>query len=64
MVDGPPASAVARMLNRAGIAAETKSVRQEGRPTGQFRPTGLRPMFSPKLEAMGYRLDRQMFMMR
>jgi len=35
---------------------------QEGRPTGQFRPTGLRPMFAPKLEAMGYRLDRQMFM--
>jgi pilus assembly protein CpaF len=36
----------------------------EGRPVGQFRPTGLRPMFSPRLEAMGYRLDRQMFMMR
>ncbi len=36
----------------------------EGRPLGQFRPTGLRPMFAPKLEAMGYRLDRQMFMMR
>jgi pilus assembly protein CpaF len=36
----------------------------ESRPLGQFRPTGLRPMFAPKLEAMGYRLDRQMFMMR
>jgi pilus assembly protein CpaF len=36
----------------------------EGRPVGQFRPTGLRPMFSPRLEAMGYRFDRQMFMMR
>ena len=36
----------------------------EGRPLGQFRPTGLRPMFAPKLEAMGYRLDRQMFMVR
>src|SRR5215208_4415500 len=24
---------------------------QEGRPAGQFRPTGLRPMFAPKLEA-------------
>ncbi|HET9587224.1 MAG TPA: CpaF family protein [Anaerolineales bacterium] len=36
----------------------------EGRPLGQFRPTGLRPMFSPRLEAMGYRLDRQMFMAR
>lgn len=37
---------------------------QEGRPIGQFRPTGLRPMFTPKLEAMGYKLDRQMFMVR
>lgn len=36
----------------------------DGRPLGQFRPTGLRPMFSAKLEAMGYRLDRQMFMMK
>lgn len=34
----------------------------EGKPIGQFRPTGLRPMFSPRLEAMGYRLDRSMFM--
>jgi pilus assembly protein CpaF len=37
---------------------------QEGRPMGNFRPTGLRPLFSPKLEAMGYRLDRQLFMSR
>jgi len=36
----------------------------EGRPLGNFRSTGLRPMFGPKLEAMGYRLDRQMFMNR
>lgn len=36
----------------------------EGKPLGQFRPTGLRPMFAPKLEAMGFRLDRQMFMTR
>jgi pilus assembly protein CpaF len=34
----------------------------DGKPLGQFRPTGLRPMFTPKLEVMGYRLDRQMFM--
>jgi pilus assembly protein CpaF len=33
-----------------------------GKPLGQFRSTGLRPMFTPKLEAMGFRLDRQMFM--
>ena len=34
----------------------------DGRPVGQFRPTGLRPMFAPKLEAAGFRLDRSMFM--
>jgi pilus assembly protein CpaF len=34
----------------------------DGKPVGQFRPTGLRPMFTPKLEAMGYKFDRQMFM--
>jgi pilus assembly protein CpaF len=37
---------------------------QDGRPVGQFRPTGLRPMFAPKLEAAGFKLDRQMFMAR
>ncbi len=36
----------------------------EGRPVGQFRPTGLRPMFAPKLEAAGFKLDRAMFMAR
>jgi pilus assembly protein CpaF len=36
----------------------------EGRPVGQFRSTGLRPMFTPKLEAAGYSLSRQMFMNR
>lgn len=34
----------------------------DGRPLGQFRPTGLRPMFTPKLEAMGYKFGREMFM--
>ena len=36
----------------------------DGRPVGQFRPTGLRPMFAPKLEAAGHKLDRSMFMAR
>jgi len=36
----------------------------EGRPVGQFRPTGLRPLFAPKLEGMGFKLDRSMFMMK
>ncbi len=34
----------------------------DGKPTGQFRPTGLRPMFAPKLEAAGFKLSGQMFM--
>jgi pilus assembly protein CpaF len=34
----------------------------EGRPVGQFRPTGLRPMFTPKLEATGYKFDRSIFL--
>lgn len=36
----------------------------EGRPVGQFKPTGLRPMFSPRLEGQGYKLDRSMFIAR
>jgi pilus assembly protein CpaF len=36
----------------------------DGKPVGQFRSTGLRPMFSAKLEAAGYSLGRQMFMNR
>ncbi len=34
---------------------------EKGRPKGQFRATGLRPMFSPKLEAVGYRLEQHLF---
>jgi pilus assembly protein CpaF len=36
----------------------------EGKPIGNFKSTGLRPMFTPKLEAAGYSLSRQMFMNR
>ena len=37
---------------------------KDGKPVGNFRSTGLRPMFTPKLEAAGYKLDRSMFMNR
>jgi len=37
---------------------------QEGRPLGNFKATGLRPMFTSRLEAAGYSLGRQMFMNR
>jgi pilus assembly protein CpaF len=33
-----------------------------GKPMGEFKPTGLRPMFANKIEAMGLKLDRSMFM--
>jgi pilus assembly protein CpaF len=36
----------------------------EGRPVGNFRSTGLRPMFTAKLEAAGFSLGRQMFINR
>ena len=36
-------------------------VDEKGHPKGHFRATGLRPMFSPKLEAVGYRLEQHLF---
>jgi pilus assembly protein CpaF len=33
----------------------------QGRPIGTFKATGLRPMFSPKLEALGYKLEHHLF---
>jgi len=36
-------------------------VSPEGAVVGYFRPTGIRPMFSPRLEAVGYRLSAEMF---
>jgi len=36
----------------------------EGKPVGQLRPTGMRPMFASKLEAAGFKFDRQIFMAR
>ncbi len=32
-----------------------------GEVIGEFKPTGIRPMFSPRLEAVGYRLGAEMF---
>ena len=36
-------------------------VTPEGEVIGNFRPTGIRPMFSPRLEAVGFRLGAEMF---
>jgi len=40
---------------------EQTGVSAEGGVLGYFRPTGIRPMFSPRLEAVGYRLGAEMF---
>ncbi len=36
-------------------------VDEKGHPKGAYRSTGLRPMFSPKLEAVGYHLEHHLF---
>ncbi len=40
---------------------EQTGVTSEGEVIGNFRPTGIRPMFSPRLEAVGFRLGAEMF---
>jgi len=40
---------------------EQTGVSQDGEVLGNFRPTGIRPMFSPRLEAVGYRLSAELF---
>ena len=40
---------------------EQTGVTPDGSILGQFKPTGIRPMFSPRLEAVGYRLSAELF---
>jgi pilus assembly protein CpaF len=40
---------------------EQTGVTPDGGILGQFKPTGIRPMFSPRLEAVGYRLSAELF---
>jgi pilus assembly protein CpaF len=40
---------------------EQTGVSSEGDVIGSFRPTGIRPMFSPRLEAVGYKLSAELF---
>jgi len=39
-----------------------EGVDKDGKVLGQIRPTGLRPIFTPKLEAAGFRLPPEIFM--
>jgi pilus assembly protein CpaF len=40
---------------------EQTGVGQDGSVIGHFKPTGIRPMFSPRLEAVGYKLSAELF---
>jgi pilus assembly protein CpaF len=40
---------------------EQTGVAEDGSVIGHFRPTGIRPMFSPQLEAVGYKLSAELF---
>jgi pilus assembly protein CpaF len=40
---------------------EQTGVADDGSVIGHFRPTGIRPMFSPRLEAVGYKLSAELF---
>lgn len=40
---------------------EQTGVTSQGDVIGSFKPTGIRPMFSPRLEAVGYRLSAELF---
>jgi pilus assembly protein CpaF len=40
---------------------EQTGVTPDGDVIGSFKPTGIRPMFSPRLEAVGYKLSAELF---
>jgi pilus assembly protein CpaF len=40
---------------------EQTGIAEDGSVIGHFRPTGIRPMFSPQLEAVGYKLSAELF---
>jgi pilus assembly protein CpaF len=37
-------------------------VTQDGKIQGELKPTGIRPLFTPRLEAAGYKLGAEIFM--
>jgi pilus assembly protein CpaF len=40
---------------------EQTGVSPQGKILGQLRPTGMRPLFTPRLEAAGYKLGGEIF---
>lgn len=45
------------------VTFEQKGVDENGKVKGIFKPSGVRPIFSKKIEAMGYKLPAEMFNM-
>jgi pilus assembly protein CpaF len=41
---------------------EQQGVGEGGKIIGELKPTGIRPIFSPRLEAAGYKLSGEIFM--
>jgi pilus assembly protein CpaF len=41
---------------------EQTGVGQNGKIAGELKPTGIRPVFSPRLEAAGFKLGAEVFM--
>lgn len=41
---------------------EQTGVGQDGKINGELKPTGIRPLFGPRLEAAGYKLSADIFM--
>jgi len=40
---------------------EQTGVTQDGKVLGELKPTGIRPLFTPQLEAAGYKLGAEVF---
>jgi pilus assembly protein CpaF len=40
---------------------EQTGIASDGKVLGELRPTGIRPMFMPRLEAAGFRLGPEVF---
>ena len=41
---------------------EQTGIGQEGKILGELKPTGIRPIFGPRLEAAGFKLGAEIFM--
>jgi pilus assembly protein CpaF len=41
---------------------EQTGVAQDGKIIGELKPTGIRPIFGPRLEAAGFKLSAEIFM--